>query len=163
MEALSERTFDVVRRIEAAEVPFVLATGRPPRWIPPVAEAALLTGLAVCANGAALYDIGADRVVLTHGLDPMQLGDIAHALEPVLPGMALAAERIAVGDPATGGTDVPFVPELSYTNPWGNRENHNVPRAEVTGRPAVKLLVRHPDMTSDERARHAVEVVGAAV
>ncbi|TDQ04998.1 HAD family hydrolase [Labedaea rhizosphaerae] len=162
MEALSDRTFDVLRRVEAAEVPFVLATGRPPRWIPPVAVPAQLTGYAVCANGAVLYDIAADRVVRVHGLDPLQLGDIAHALEPVLPDMSLAAERIAVGDPATGGDDVPFVTELSYSNPWGNRENHNVPRAEVTGRPAVKLLVRHHDMTSDEMAAIAREVLGEA-
>jgi HAD superfamily hydrolase (TIGR01484 family) len=160
METLSDRTFAVLRRIEAAKVPFVLATGRPPRWIPPVAVPAQLTGYAVCANGAALYDIATDQVVRVHGLEAVQMSDIAHALGPMLPGMSLAAERIAVGDPAVGGADVPFVTELEYSNPWGNRENHNVPRAEVVGRPAVKLLVRHPDMTSDEMAAIAIEVLG---
>src|SRR5262245_28404766 len=67
-ERLAERTRAVVNRATAAGVPVVLASGRPPRWIPAVAKAAGLTGYAVCANGAVLYDIGADRVVEVHGL-----------------------------------------------------------------------------------------------
>ncbi len=70
---VAPRTVDVVRRASDEGVPVILVTGRPPRWIPPVAEATGLTGYAVCANGAVLYDIGADRVVdVQSQLDPMR-------------------------------------------------------------------------------------------
>ena len=42
---------------------FALVTGRPPRWMAPVAEATGHTGLAVCANGALLYDLHTETVV----------------------------------------------------------------------------------------------------
>ncbi len=92
MGRVTPRTARVVRRVVASGTPFVLVTGRPPRWIPPVAEETGLTGYAVCGNGAVLYDIGADRVLVAHGLDPVLMHDVAHALERALPGMRVAAE-----------------------------------------------------------------------
>lgn len=148
-ERVTRRTIDVVNRVARANVPFVLVTGRPPRWIPPVAEEMDLTGYAVCANGAVLYDIGADRIVDVRGvLDPVLLGDVADILDFALPGCRLSAERTGTKaiDP-----DVPnFVIEADYSNPWGDNEGTIVSRAEVLGYPAVKLLVSHPKMTSDE-------------
>ena len=37
-DQVSERTRAAVHRVVAAGVPFVLVTGRPPRWIPPIVE-----------------------------------------------------------------------------------------------------------------------------
>ncbi|MET0235972.1 MAG: HAD family hydrolase, partial [Kibdelosporangium sp.] len=74
-EQVSARTARVVARVTSTGTPFVLVTGRPPRWIPSVAEQAGLTGYAVCANGAVLYDIGEDRVLSAHTLDPILLND----------------------------------------------------------------------------------------
>ncbi|MQA08454.1 MAG: HAD hydrolase family protein, partial [Pseudonocardiaceae bacterium] len=34
LERLSERTASVVAKVRAAGTPFVLVSGRPPRWIP---------------------------------------------------------------------------------------------------------------------------------
>ena len=71
-----------------------------------------VTGYAVCGNGAALYDIGADRLLQVHELSAVQLMDIVRALDAGAAGhAALAAERIAVGDPAAGGDVVQFVTE----------------------------------------------------
>ncbi|SFQ44414.1 hypothetical protein SAMN05421810_107213 [Amycolatopsis arida] len=160
-ERLSPRTAAVVHEVAADGVPFVLVTGRPPRWIPPVAGPARLTGYAVCANGAVLYDIGRDRVVATRGLAPMLLHDIAGALDEALPGCRLAAERI--GTSATNGDVRNFVIEPAYHNPWGDGEGATAPRAEVLGHPAVKLLVSCRGMTSDEMAEAAGAVLDGAV
>ena len=35
----------------------VFVTGRPPRWLPPIAEVTGHRGLAVCANGALVVDL----------------------------------------------------------------------------------------------------------
>ncbi|MFL6142807.1 MAG: HAD family hydrolase [Labedaea sp.] len=160
MARVTERTARAVARVIAAGIPFVLVTGRPPRWIPPVSEVTDLRGYAVCSNGAVLYDIGADRVLATHGLDPMLLHDVTHALERALPGLRVAVERAS-----TAALDGPsFVAEYGYRNPWGDEEGGAAaPRAEVLGHPATKLLVRHPKLTSGEMAVAAREVLDHAV
>jgi hydroxymethylpyrimidine pyrophosphatase-like HAD family hydrolase len=159
MEQVSERTARVVSRVTASGTPFILVTGRPPRWIPPVAKAVGLTGYAVCANGAVLYDIAKDRVVNVHGLDPVQLHDVAHALDGVLPGIKVAAERPAPANP----DGPPFLTEDTYASPWGDGESHVASRAEVLGKTAVKLLVRHRGMTSEEMAVAARAVLDDTV
>ncbi|UQS21970.1 Cof-type HAD-IIB family hydrolase [Amycolatopsis thermalba] len=162
MERMSPRTAAVLRRAAEAGVPIVLATGRPPRWIPAVAQAGGLTGYAVCANGAVLYDIGNDEVVSVHGaLEPMMLHDAVDELTKALPGAGFAAER--VGRRALDPDVQHLVIEHGYRNPWGDGEGVPVSRAEIVGRPAVKLLVSHPDMTSDEMARAAGALLDESV
>lgn len=162
LEQLTDRTLAVIHRATAAEVPFVLVSGRPPRWIPRVAEAAGLTGYAVCANGAILYDVGADEVVAVHGLlDPVLLHDVAAALETALPGAKLAVERIGKRAVDPGVKNYEY--EHGYRNPWGDGEGETATRAEVLGYPAVKLLVRYAEMTSDEMTIAARSVLDDSV
>jgi Cof subfamily protein (haloacid dehalogenase superfamily) len=153
---LTDRTAGVIGRVIASGTPFMLVSGRPPRWITPIAElAGLGEGYAVCSNGAVIYDLGTDRVVTVRGIDPMVLHDVIHAIERVLPGIRVAAERAS-----TSAMDIPpFATELGYRNPWGDEERSTAPRAEVLGHPATKLLIRHPDLTSAEMAGAAREVL----
>ncbi|NGY61664.1 HAD family phosphatase [Lentzea sp. NEAU-D13] len=153
-ERVSARTAAVVGRVLAAETPFVLVTGRPPRWVPVVATQAGLTGYAVCANGAVLYDIGADEVVWQRDLGPVQLHDIAHALGEVIPGVTFATER--VGDGPT------FLAEHDYLHAWAENAGR-YSRAEVFGFPAVKLLARQAGMSSAAMTEAAVQVLGNEV
>ncbi|MQA12452.1 MAG: HAD hydrolase family protein, partial [Pseudonocardiaceae bacterium] len=136
-------------------------SGRPPRWIPKVADAAALNGYAVCANGAVLYEIGTDSVLSVRGLDPMLLHDVVDALESVLDGVSFAAER--VGATAHEADVRQFVTEPGYRNPWDDAEGHTQARAELLGHTAVKLLASKANMTSDEMAMVAAEVLGDAV
>ncbi|GHH49149.1 HAD family hydrolase [Lentzea cavernae] len=154
-EQVSEHTIGVVGRVLTDGTPFVLVSGRPPRWIPRIANAVGATGYAVCANGAALYDVGEDRVIWQRGISPVRLNDLAHALDTALPGCAVAAER--VGERAA---DVEtFIAEERYRHAWP--DSHDVAsRAEVLGHAAIKLLVRHTGMTSGEMATAATAVLG---
>lgn len=154
------RTIEVVGRVIQAGVPFVLVTGRPPRWIPPVVDELGYAGLAVCANGAVLYDAAADKVLSTSTLDPMQLRNVADALDTALPGCMLAAER--PGDSAIS-TEREFLAELDYAHPWPSPQSQEAPRGELLGRPVIKLLVRHAAMTSEEMAEAATAVLGESV
>lgn len=162
LEQVTKRTAAAVSRAVGDGSPVVLVSGRPPRWIPAVAEEAGLDGYAVCANGAVLYDIGADRVLDVHGLlDPMLLHDVAEALDFAIPGCRLATERI--GTKAVDPDVRTFVIESEYHNPWGDGEGSVASRAEVLGFPAVKLLVSHKKMTSDEMAMAARTVLDGTV
>lgn len=159
LSRLTERTGRVLDRVAASGTPFVLVSGRPQRWITPVAELAGLDGYAVCANGAVVYDLRTGRVVSARHLDPVLLNDVTHALETVLPGIQVATERSSVAE-----LDVPeFVREHAYVNPWGDEETNAATRAEVLGRPAIKLLVRHAQLTSDEMTTAALGVLDGEV
>jgi hydroxymethylpyrimidine pyrophosphatase-like HAD family hydrolase len=85
---------------------------------------------------------------------------VVHALTRVVSGLRVAAER--AGTAALGIP--PFQAEHGYRNPWGDEPGHTeVPRAEVLGHPAVKLLVRHDTLTSTELAEAAADVLDHAV
>lgn len=153
---VTERTARAVASVIASETPFVLVSGRPPRWIPPVAEATKLTGYAVCGNGAVVYHIESDRVVSECTLDPLLLSDVTHTLQHAMPGIAVAAERAAT---LTDGI-ASFATEPDFRNPWGpGSDEQMAPRAEVLGHHATKLLVRHGGMTSEEMLEAATEVL----
>jgi hydroxymethylpyrimidine pyrophosphatase-like HAD family hydrolase len=158
-DQVSERTRAAVHRVLAAGVPFVLVTGRPPRWIPPVVEQLGHAGPAVCANGAVLYDAATDQVSYTAALDPVQLRDAATLVATVLPGAKLAVE-LPTGSAAVNGADQ-FLAEPGYTHPWPGADSADAPRAVVLGRPAIKLLVRQPDASSDVMAAAVEELLGA--
>jgi Cof subfamily protein (haloacid dehalogenase superfamily) len=160
MEQVTARTTRVIGRVLASGTPFVLVSGRPPRWIPQVAHAAGLSGYAVCANGASLYDIAADEVLSVHDIDPVRLQDVVHAVEAVLPEIKVATERTRLGR----DTDRPFAVEEGFHNPWGNPNGETDrtrlgQRGEVLGHPATKLLVRHRGMTSQQMAEALTTVL----
>ncbi len=69
-ERVPARAGAAIERLVAAGVGFVLVTGRPPRWIPPVVALLPVTRLAVCANGGVLYDAVEDRVLWARTFDP---------------------------------------------------------------------------------------------
>ncbi|GLZ32542.1 haloacid dehalogenase [Lentzea sp. NBRC 105346] len=146
-EQVSEYTARTVGRVVEDGTPFVLVSGRPPRWMSRVAQAAGTHGYAVCANGAVLYDLDEDRVLWQRGISPQRLNDLANALDTALPGCALAAERVGAR-----ALDVePFLAEEDYKHLWA--DGHGVAtRAEVLGHTSVKVLVRHEGMTSGEMA-----------
>ncbi|GGP37197.1 HAD family hydrolase [Saccharothrix coeruleofusca] len=156
---VSPRTADLVGRVLASGTPFVLATGRPPRWVLDVADATGASGYAVCSNGAVIYDIGADQVKKQWALDPVTLRDLARLLDQALPGCAMAAERVGESARSSGVAD--FVAEDAYVHPWeeGAQPSPGAGRADVLGHPAVKLLVRHSRMTSEEMAAAAGQLL----
>jgi Cof subfamily protein (haloacid dehalogenase superfamily) len=155
----SPRTADVVRRVVAAGVPFVFATGRPPRWIPPVVDELGHAGLAVCANGALLYDAAADDVLDTFTLAPSLLWELGELLVEAIPGCLFATERPTRSAKEDSNE---FVVELDYEHPWVGPQTMTVPRAELFGHEAVKLLVRHSEMTSEAMAQAASALIGGS-
>jgi Cof subfamily protein (haloacid dehalogenase superfamily) len=158
-ERVSGRAAAVIGRAVTAGVGFVLVTGRPPRWIPQVVEQLEVARLAVCANGSVLYDAADDRVLWARTLDPDVLADIAEAAALALPGSGLAVERVGSGafdDPT------PFIAEPDYLHAWPDADNAVVPRSELLSRPAVKMLVRCPRLSSDAMVAALAPVIGDA-
>ncbi|MCB2411345.1 Cof-type HAD-IIB family hydrolase [Demequina sp. TTPB684] len=88
----SERTRAALAALEPAGIPLVLVTARPPRWVDAIAASLGVTGLAVCGNGAVVYDMGERRIVDAEGVPTEHLLAIAERLRAALPGVVFAVE-----------------------------------------------------------------------
>ena len=151
---ISARTRAAIAAAEAAGIGIALVTGRPPRWMRPVAEATGHHGVAVCANGALLYDLHTERIVSSTLLSPDVLGKVAARLREAVPGLWFAVEY---------GPD--FGHEQGYVHGWeiGDVDVRVGAVEALVDRPAAKLLARHPTMSCDELLALGTEVLGADV
>jgi hydroxymethylpyrimidine pyrophosphatase-like HAD family hydrolase len=157
-DRVTPRAAAVVGRLVAAGVGFVLVTGRPPRWIPPVLAELDVARLAVCANGAVLYDALDDRVLWSRTLCPSTLVELAEATAEVLPGSGLAVER--VGRSADDSSVAQFVAEPAYVHAWPNPDHSAADRPALLAQPAIKMLARMPGLSSDAMVAALTPVVG---
>lgn len=139
-EKVTERTRRAVLAMVKEGTPFVLSTGRPPRWISPVVEQLGYAPMCVCANGAVIYDSGTDRILDAQTLSSETLTHLAEIAYDVLPGCGLAAER--VGETAHDAATPQFVSSPGYEHAWLNPDNTEMSDEEVLDTPAVKLLIR---------------------
>ena len=156
---ISDRTAGVIARLVADGVAFALVTGRPPRWIPPI-RAKLPDGLVrwcVCANGAVLYDAVVDEVLDARTLAPDAVHVVAATATELFPGCGLGIER--VGTAATGTFDE-FLAEAGYVHAWGESDAGPATRDELLARPVTKLLVRAPELSSEQMMRALAPRVG---
>jgi len=148
---VSARTARALSAAEAAGLLVVLVTGRPPRWMGEVAAATGHTGVAVCANGALLYDLHTETIVAERLLEPDELRSIAGRLREQVPGLLFAVEY---------GMD--FAHEDGYEHAWeiGVPEVRVGPPEAILDRPAAKLLALHPTLDPDELHAWAVGILG---
>jgi Cof subfamily protein (haloacid dehalogenase superfamily) len=159
-EKITPRTRQVVRAAVEAGAQFVLATGRPPRWVRPVVEELGFAPMSVCANGAVIYDPGSDRVVSAAMLSVEVLGQLADIASSVIPGAGLAVER--VGERAHDTATPQFVSSPGYEHAWLNPDNTEVSIADLLSAPAIKLLIRKAGARSADMAAQLVKHIGVA-
>jgi len=151
---ISPRTAEAVARVEAAGVPVVIVTGRPPRWLAAVAEQLDHRGIAVCANGAVIWDLHNDTMVGSDPLDPAVLAEVTERLRSELPDAAFAVEL---------GATFRHEPTYKLAGNVGRPEVSVGALADLIGAPAVKLLVRHPSYGPDELLATARTLLGESV
>jgi Cof subfamily protein (haloacid dehalogenase superfamily) len=157
-ESITPRTRDAVRAAVASGAHFILATGRPPRWVRPVVEALGFAPMAVCANGAVIYDPATDRVLSARTLSVAALGELAEIAIRAIPDAGLAVER--VGRSAHDAATPQFVSSPGYEHAWLNPDNTEVSMADLLSAPAVKLLVRMAGARSADMAAELAKHVG---
>lgn len=152
--SIGPRTLRAVQNIQDAGAVVVFVTGRPPRWLQPIADLTGHRGVAICANGALVVDLATGTVLDTHSFaDGVGLETLTRLREN-LPDLSFGVEW------ADG-----FAHETRY--PRGVRKSENVRGAaqavatveELFARPVVKLLARHETLSSDELADRLKAVV----
>ncbi len=149
-DSVSDATVAELERWRTEGVPFVLATGRPPRWMHGVREV-LGHGTAVCCNGAVLLD-----------LEPMEIVDEALLTPDAL--QVITAE-LRARQPTTWFA-VEYGWEFRHEPVYRPRWDVDAPGvavatlAEMTAAPAAKLLARHGSMAPDAFVELIETVVG---
>jgi Cof subfamily protein (haloacid dehalogenase superfamily) len=157
-EKVTPRTRAAVAAAVQQGARFVIATGRPPRWVHPVVDALGFAPMAVCANGAVIYDPGADRIVSARTLSADVLGELAEIATRVIPGAGLAVER--VGRSAHDAATPQFVSSPGYEHAWLNPDNTEVSVDDLLSEPAIKLLIRKAGARSDDMAAALTNHIG---
>ena len=138
---VSDRTRDVLARLERRGVPVVFVTGRPLRWAEEVFEYVGDHGLAVVSNGALVWDVAADRCPGSSARSTPELGlEVCAALRAAVPGTSFAVETLA-----GIGLEPAFLER--HPVPDGARPG---PIEELFDRPALKLLARHEELAPQE-------------
>jgi Cof subfamily protein (haloacid dehalogenase superfamily) len=149
---VSARTIAALSRVEKAGATLVLVTGRPPRWMGDIAEAVAHQGLAICANGALVYDLHTESVVEQHLIPVAALREAVGRLRAELPDLGFAVEyRDGI------------VYESCYDRVGWDRAVTAGRLADgdaLLGRPCAKLLARHPSADADELLELAVRTIG---
>jgi len=90
---VSERTRVALESAWAAGIVTVLVTARPPRWLDDLADHVGEHGIAICGNGAFVYDVARREVVESRGFARDDLLSLASDLRGVVPGIGFAVER----------------------------------------------------------------------
>ena len=148
---VSERTRRAIALVEAAGVPFIMVTGRPPRWMAQIADATGHRGLAVCANGAVVYDLHTEQVVRTDLFSAEAALEVVAALREALPDIAFAVERHGA----------PFGHEPGYRPRWDSNDPKELgPVEQLLTAGVIKLLARHEAMDADALLAAARAAVG---
>jgi len=150
---ISPRTRDALGLATAAGATVVIVTGRPPRWMHDIAVQTGHRGLAVCANGALVYDLETETIVETHPLGVDVARSLVESLRAEIPGLGFAVETV----------DSQFGHEPAYRPRWSTDGAIVADLETLLSAPLAKLLARHEGLDSDELLRRARAVVGESV
>lgn len=137
---VSAFTVETLGAARAAGLPVVFVTGRPPRWIVPVARATGHSGLGIGGNGAVVLDLETGRVAESFPVEPAALEQVVETLRREVPGIAFAIEWVD----DTSATAETFAYESTFRTrfPLEAAAYDGDVRAAARGRRVIKLLAR---------------------
>ncbi|MGW2957037.1 HAD family hydrolase [Streptomyces sp. NPDC001220] len=153
-DTLSERSLAALARAGRAGARHLVVTGRPAPRVRPLLDDLGCTGLAVCGQGAQVYDAGAERLLWSV------------TLERELAETALGKIEAEVGQ-VYAAVDQDGVDGLTLIEPGYRMPHPTLPALRVDRRddlwcaPISKVLLRHHTLSDDELAATARAVVGS--
>lgn len=139
---------------QRAGIPVIFATGRPIRWLEVISDLPGAHPTVIASNGAVLYDLGERRVLRSHTIDRTLAKNAVRLLRRELPGAKFGFESgerfghepgyllhydVTDDDPAL---------HVGHVDELAGADDH------------VKILLRHPEQSSDELAATATELIG---
>lgn len=150
---VSDRTVQALHAAERAGISVVFVTGRPPRWLRGVAQATAHAGLAICTNGALVYDLHREQIVESFPLSVETTLQAITCLRNAFDDVHFAVETLTgFGRESDYLTAAEYLPEARVAA-----------IAELVDGPVAKLLVRSQTRDSDALLAAAKEILGDTV
>jgi Cof subfamily protein (haloacid dehalogenase superfamily) len=110
---VTDRTRRVVEALDAQGVLVVFVTGRPVRWMDSLWRHVGDHGLAICSNGAIVYDVARHEVAELRPIPREVVLQVADVVRRAVPGSAFAVEKVdGFGKEPAFRPDAPDVPAL---------------------------------------------------
>ncbi len=153
--SVSARTREALVAATAAGAAHIVVTGRAVPWTRPILEDLGYQGLAVCGQGAQVYDAGAGRLLTSVTLDRQLAGVALAKIEAEVGPLHLAASRDGLDGEVLVGPGYDVVGKLPAT-PFTDA-------SDLWAAPLNKLYIQHPELTSDELAATAERTAGGFV
>ncbi|MFB6887929.1 HAD family hydrolase [Kitasatospora sp. NPDC056327] len=155
-ESVSVRTRAALADATAAGALHIIVTGRSASWARPVFDEIGYRGIAVCGQGAQVYDAGAHKLLTSLTLDRRLAALAIGKIEAETGPLAIAANQDGLeGDVLAGpgyelliGSDLPVV---------------RAAKDELLAAPVSKLYIQHRGLTDDALAEAARRAAGGLV
>lgn len=133
-----------------AGVTLVLVTARPPRFVRALADDLGLAGVAICCNGAIIYDLEHDELLEHTPIPALDATAIALGLRAVTQGIAFAIES-----GLTFGCEPAYLAIGSLSQP---QDDLLADVQTLCAQPVTKLIARHPERTAAEMYPMALRI-----
>ncbi|WP_329411621.1 Cof-type HAD-IIB family hydrolase [Streptomyces sp. NBC_00704] len=154
-ESVSRRTRDALAAATAAGAAHLVVTGRGVPWTRHILDDLGYDGLAVCGQGAQVYDASSHRLLTSVTLDRRLAGVALAKIESAVGPLHLAASRdgldgdVLVGPGYAVTGSLPATPFTDASDLWSA--------------PLNKIYIQHPDLSDDELAEAARQAAGGFV
>ncbi|MFJ8541070.1 HAD family hydrolase [Streptomyces sp. NPDC093586] len=153
-DTVSDRSLAALARVARAGARHLVVTGRPAPRVRSLLDGLGCTGLAVCGQGAQVYDADAHRMLWSVTLDRELAETALGKIEAEVGEVYAAVDQ--------DGVDGLTLIEPGYLMPHPTLPAVRVERRdELWSAPISKVLLRHPDLSDDELAATARAVVGS--
>lgn len=153
--SVSSRTREALAATTAAGAAHIVVTGRAVPWTRSVLEDLGYEGLAVCGQGAQVYDAGARRLLTSVTLDRQLAGLALAKIEAEVGPLFLAASRDGLDGEVLAGPGYEVrgpLPAVPFTD-----------AADLWAAPLNKVYIQHPTLPDDELVEVARRTAGGFV
>ncbi len=154
-ESVSQRTRDALAAATAAGAAHIVVTGRAVPYTRHILDDLGYDGLAVCAQGAQVYDAGEHRLLTAVTLDRQLAGVALAKIEAEVGPLFLAASRAGLDGEVMVGPGYAVTGALPST-PFTDA-------ADLWAAPLNKIYIQHPELSDDQLAEAARQAAGGFV
>ena len=150
---VTDRTRRAIAELDARGVLVVFVTGRPIRWMEDLWHHVGDHGLAICSNGAIVYDVARHQVAELRPIPREVVLAVADVVRREVPGTAFAVEKVdGFGKEPVYRPQAPEVPALQVG-----------PLREITDDGVAKLLALHEELDPADFWARVESLVGDLV
>jgi hypothetical protein len=154
-ESVSERTREALAAATAAGAAHIVVTGRAAPWTRHILDDLGYEGLAVCGQGAQVYDAGQHRLLTSVTLDRQLAGVALAKIEAETGPLYLAASQDGLDGEVLVGPGYAVTGHLPAT-PFTDA-------SDLWSAPLNKIYIQHPTLSDDELVEVARRAAGGFV